>query len=606
MAGAKIPPQSKFTQAYKLATQGRDEAACALLLKLAAEFPSHGDTLAMLVAVLCRLGRAQQALYYADRAVAADPSSRVAVSNRANVYMMLDRPEEGRRDMRAALAMEPENLELRCVLANACLMANKHDEALATLEAVKDRLGQHDRAAAAYAGVLQTVGRADEAFRLHGEVLLRRPDDPAAAERVLTSAIYATAPSKARIKEAAARYGRLVSQRMPVSRAAHANDPDPERRIRIGFIGPDFREHASMRFFEPLASSYDRARLDVRCYATYQKSSATTERIRAAVDGFVMVEGQAASDLAARIRRDGIDVLVDMAGHTTGHRIDVFHHKPAPIQCTWYGQPVTSGLTGIDYRIVDSITDPPGTEGDNIERLMRIDPCCFAFWPAPGTPEPREAPSQREDSPTRGTITFGSFSNLMKFNDEMFRCWACVLRAVPGSRLVLRHTAMASPGVKKMMIGRMAAAGLGDEAESRVIAADPAANAAAMMPMYHEIDIALDTFPYCGMTTTCEALTMGVPVVTLPVDRSTARYSESILRFMGLPELVARDADDYARIAASLAADASRLAALRSDLRPRLERTVGDARGFAARFEAAMRGAWREWCAAQRQAAEKS
>ena len=188
----------------------------------------------------------------------------------------------------------------------------------------------------------------------------------------------------------------------------------------------------------------------------------------------------------------------------------------------------------------------------------------------------------------------------MKFNDETFRLWTRVLQAVPGRALVLRHTAMTSPGVKRMMIGRMAAAGLGDDAERRVIAADPAANSAAMMPMYNEIDIALDTFPYCGMTTTCEAMTMGVPVVTLPMDRSTARYSESILRFMGLPELVARDADDYVRIATGLATDAGRLAALRSELRTRLERTVGDASAFAARFEAAMRGVWREWCAEQR------
>ncbi len=600
MGATKVPPQSKFAQAYRLATQGRDEAACALLLKLAAEFPTHGDTLAMLVAVLCRLGRLRQALYYADRAVAADPSSRVALSNRANVYMMLDRPADGRSDMRAALAMEPDNLEIRCVLASACLMADRHDEALEVLEAVKDRLQGHDRAAAAYAGVLHTLGRADEAFALHSSVLARRLDDPGAAERVLTSAIYATGPTKAQIKEAAARYGRLVSQRMAVSRPAHANDPDPERRLRVGFIGPDFREHASMRFFEPLAASYDRARLDVRCYMTYEKTGAATERVREAVDGFTMVAGEPAADLAARIRRDGVDVLVDLAGHTTGHRIEVFHHKPAPVQCTWYGQPVTSGLTGIDYRIVDSVTDPAGTEGDNIERLLRVDPCCFAFWPAPGTPDVQAPPSQRADSPTRGTITFGSFSNLMKFNDATFRLWARVLGAVPGSRLVLRHTALASPGVKRMIIGRMAEAGLGAEADRRVIAADPAADAAAMMPMYHEIDVALDTFPYCGMTTTCEALTMGVPVVTLPVDRSTARYSESILRYMGLPELVARDADDYVRIATGLAADPARLAALRAELRPRLWRTVGDAPAFAARFERALRAVWREWCAAQK------
>lgn len=585
--------QTRFQQAYKLASEGKTEAACAALLKLVVQSPDHFDTMAMLVAMLCRLGRMEQALYYADRAVTVDKGSRASLSNRANVLMLMNRTEEGVRDLRAALALEPDNMDLRCTLAHGLLMRDQIDEAYQLLEAVKDRLPQHDRAASAYAGVLQLLGRADEALEIHRSVLARKPEDPGATERVLTSAIYACNVSKAQIKEAAARYGRLVSQRMPVSRLPHANTREPDRKLRIGFLGPDFREHASMRFFEPLAASYDRSRLEFRCYMTMARSTPTTERIAAMVDGFVHAANMPTRALADRIRADGIDILVDLAGHTTGHRIDVFHHKPAPIQCTWYGQPVTSGLTSIDYRIVDSITDPAGTEQDNLEKLLRIDPCGFVFWPVSETPEVMDPPSQREGSATRGAITFGSYSNLMKMNAPTFRLWARVLEAVPGSRLALRHTAFGSAGVKRMVLDRLAAAGIKGE---RVIIGDPASNPVAMMRAYNDIDISLDTFPYTGMTTTCESLTMGVPMVTLPMDRSVARYSESILRAAGLPELVAQDESDYVRIAQGLASDGPRLAALRRELRPRLERTVGDAQAFAARFESAIRGAWRTWC----------
>lgn len=589
--------QTKFQQAFKLVNEGKTEAACALLLKLVAQTPDHFDTLAILVAVLCRLGRMDQALYYADRAVKVDKSSRASLSNRANVLMLMNRTEEGVRDLRAALAAEPSNMDVRCTLAHALLLRDQIDQAFELLESVKDRLPQHDRAASAYGGVLQMLGRADEALEVHRSVLARKPEDPGAAERVLTSAIYACKVSKAQIKEAAARYGRLVSQRMPVSRQPYANTQEPDRKLRIGFLGPDFREHASMRFFEPLAASYDKSKLEFRCYMTMARSTPTTERIRALVDAFVPVSHLTNTDLAARLRADRVDILFDLAGHTTGHRIDVFHHKPAPIQCTWYGQPVTSGLTSIDYRLVDSVTDPVGTEQDNLEKLLRIDPCCFTFRPVSETPELTDPPSQREGSATRGTITFGSYSNLMKMNAPTFRLWARVLEAVPGSRLALRHTAFGGAGVRRMVLAQLAAAGIGQD---RVIIGEPAANPAAMMRAYNDIDIALDTLPYSGMTTTCEALTMGVPVVTLPVDRSTGRYSESILRAAGVPELVAQTEDDYVRIAAGLAKDGPRLAALRRDLRPRLERTVGDASAFATRFEAAMRAVWRAWCQSPR------
>ena len=270
------------------------------------------------------------------------------------------------------------------------------------------------------------------------------------------------------------------------------------------------------------------------------------------------------------------------------------------MQLSSYAQPCTTGLTAFDYRIVDSYTDPAGTESNNVERLLRLDPCGFAFAPVPCTPAVQPPPSQREDAPTRGRITFGSFNNLTKMNDETFALWARVLGAVPGSILVLRHLAFASPGVCANVLGRFAAAGLGAEAHARVRILGPVNGSEALMPEYHSIDITLDTFPYSGMTTTCEALTMGVPVVSLAMDQSVSRHSLTILANSGLEDLVAHTPEEYFRIAVDLANDPARLAEIRSSARTRFARIVGDGAGFARRFEAGIRSVWREWCAAQR------
>jgi predicted O-linked N-acetylglucosamine transferase (SPINDLY family) len=589
--------KSRLEQAIAQVSSGRHAEAKAALLRLIQQTPRDPAVLSVLVATLSALKEYDAALYYAKRAVEVAPKSPGALANRARVYMLLKRVDEGLADLRAALAADPSNVETRAVLAQVLENAGRLDEAMAVVDEAGEAVESSNRLLETRSMLLLAMGRADEALAIQRRMIPRNPSNPAVAERAANTALYAYHSTCAEIKELASRFGRLVSVRMPVARPPLANNPDPERRLRVGFIGGDFRNHAIMRFFEPMALSYDRQKLEFRCYMTMPHDDAVTAVIRSAVDHFEHVHTLRFQQLAERLRGDQLDIVIDLAGHTVGNRIECFHHRPAPLQLTWFGQPSTPGLTAFDYRIVDSHTDPIGTEGNSVERLLRIEPCGFAFRAASGAPDVQPPPSQREDSPTRGTITFGSYSNLTKMNDETFALWAKILNDVPGSTLLLRHTALGSPGVKADVHRRLAAAGLGDAAVERVQIFGPAENPQSMMNEYHRVDIALDTFPYSGMTTTCESLWMGVPVVSLAMDRSASRYSMSILTNCGMSELVAHTPEDYVRIAVELARDPARLAQLRSSVRERMSRVVCNGPDFAKRFETAMRAIWREWCA---------
>ncbi len=590
-------PRNRLDSVMELIRAGRNAEAKASLLRLLKQSPRDRSLLSAMVAALSALGEFDTALYYANRAAEVSPGVPGVLANRARVHILARRFEDALTDLRGELQIDPINIDVRITMSQILSSVNRLDEALDVLDdpRVKDLPGS--RLSEARAAVLLNLGEADEALRIEKEIIPRDPGNPAVAERAANAAIYATGSSPAEIKELASRYGRLVSVRTPVARAPFANTPDPDRRIRIGFIGGDFRDHASMRFFEPLARAYDRSRLDIRCYMTLPSEDAVSSVIRGLVDHFEPVHALRTIDLAARLRGDGLDVLVDLSGRTMGHRLECFHHRPAPVQMTWYGQPSTTGLSAIDYRIVDSYTDPAGTESHNVERLLRLDPCGFAYGPPAGVPDVQPPPSQHPESPTRGVITFGSYNNLTKLNEATFSLWARVLDAVPASRLIMRHTAFASPGVRDRTLERMVRAGFGNGAASRVQIVGPVSGPLATMAEYHHVDIALDSTPYGGMTTTCEATYMGVPVVSLATDRSVSRHTVSILSNCGLADLIAHTPEDYVRIAVGLANDPVRLRQIRASARSRMEAVVCNGADFARRFESGIRSAWREWCA---------
>jgi len=291
------------------------------------------------------------------------------------------------------------------------------------------------------------------------------------------------------------------------------------------------------------------------------------------------------------VRADGIDILVDLAGHTGGSRLAVLALRPAPLQAMYLGYPATTGLSAVDFRLTDAWADPEGSEAHGVEWPLRIEGGFCCYRPPDAAPEVAPLPAL-----ATGHVTFGSLTNTIKVNDRVVALWAEVLGAVPNSRLLLRRAAFESAAVRERITNAFAAAGVAPERVDCLTGADT--DQAGYLATYHRIDLGLDTFPYAGHTTTCESLWMGVPVVTLAGGTFVSRVGVSVLSMAGLDDLIAPDAAAFVAIARRLATDLDALAALRANLRERLRGSpLLDAPGFTGRLEAAYRAVWREWCA---------
>ncbi|MGC2856237.1 tetratricopeptide repeat protein [Novispirillum sp. DQ9] len=356
-----------------------------------------------------------------------------------------------------------------------------------------------------------------------------------------------------------------------------------DRRLRVGYVSPDFCTHAVACFLEPLLQAHDRTAVEIVCYATSRRHDATTARFQALADHWRPIAPLSDDEAAAQVMADGIDILVDLAGHTADSRPLLFARKPAPVQVSWLGYPDTSGMAVMDYRLTDAIADPPGaSDRRHTETLVRLEPCFLAFLPLDDVPV---AP----DPPVSGTgvVTFGSFNNNAKVTPEVVRLWAAVLRAVPSARLILKSRPFADADTRARYLGLFSGHGVD---AGRIDLLPFLDDLGSHLRAYDRVDIALDPFPYSGTTTSCEALWMGVPVVTLAGDNHVSRVTASLLATCGLHDLIATDEEGYVARAVALAADQDRLATLRRTMRDRLLACpLTDYTGFARRVEAAYR-----------------
>jgi predicted O-linked N-acetylglucosamine transferase (SPINDLY family) len=451
-------------------------------------------------------------------------------------------------------------------------------------------------AVTAYAGALQECGMFDQSREKFAEAAAISGDDIVTMSRWAAASNYddgISAVERAAIHaRSGAAYAALPGQTNPT----YTNSKDPERKLRVAIISPDLRRHSCAFFLEPLLENLDKSAFEVYLYYTMGPKDEVTARFKALAKGFrhFVPQGSATEGMPFKIWTDRIDVLIDTAGHTDGNRLHVMQTKPAPVSVTYLGYPNTTGLRTIGHRIVDSITDPPGSEGLASETLVRVDPCFVCYRP------PEEASGVDVD-PTppvnrgSGAVTFGCFNNAIKVTRTTIGLWAAAMNAVHGSRLVLKSGSYGDEIVRRRVSEAFAEHGV---SANRLVFEDATESAAAHLAKYNGIDIALDTMPYNGTTTTCEALWMGVPVLTSLGDFHAARVSASLLHAVGLSDLVAKDAAEFTRLAAGLAGDAGRLGTLRRELRGRMAASpLCDGKGYAERFGGALRTMWRAWCA---------
>jgi predicted O-linked N-acetylglucosamine transferase (SPINDLY family) len=564
----------------------------AMLRRALATDKSNPGLVAAMSYVLTQQGRLDQAEFFARQFAAANPGNPEAQHNIGNILVTLGKYKEGLEFLDRGLATAPTIIQLHHAKAMGLIGLNHYASGAA---AIREGLTHHPdnaRLLGLYAHCLHSIGRVEEAVPVLQRAVAIEPHNISLAEHLCALVSYAPGLSEQEVFEPHVRYGELLQQNShePITWTA---EMVRERRggggpIRIGLISPDLRNHAVSFLSEALLEHAPVANIFVGCYSSAPYEDAVSQRLRKRAGLWRQVRGMSATAVAQAVHQDKIDVLIDLAGHTNGNRIDAMALKPAPVQMTYMGFPNSTGCKMVDYRVVDSITDPAGDESLAVEKLLRLDPCFLSYRP----PDERPAVSPLPCGET-GPVTFAAFSGVLKFNTPMLSMWARVLQAVPGSRLLLKHFAFKEAEVRDDVLARLAAAG----ADSSLISiTPPEPSAREVLPWYHKVDIALDTFPYNGTTTFCESFLMGVPMVSLRGRTPPARVGRSLLSAVGLQDLGADTEDQFVAIAAALANDRERLKRIRASLRDTfLKCSICDGPGFAKRMTAAC-----EWALAQK------
>lgn len=566
------------------------------------------------------LPRAEQVL---RRAVRVTDAPAAALSELSQTLHMMDRDDEAEQVARRAVILAPDMAAAHHQLATALLEGKPPALVLPHyLRAVRCDEG-HGRAWYGYASMLHRLGRGAEALEaVHNAIAALRPvaevlalaahiclDHGRLAEAVayysqavqvdpeaeiihsnlVMSMIYD--PNRTSRQKAAAHrmWGALHADRLLPATPRHEVVPDPGKRLRVGFVSGDFTRHAISYFMFPLLRAIDRDRVEVYCYSNTAHPGPATETFKHLSDGWRDILHMGDEEAAALIRRDCIDILIDLSGHTSGHRLLIFARKPAPVQVTWLGYAATTGMRAMDYRITDAVADPPGlTEDLHTETLLRLPRTFLCYEPAGDLPEPVPRAAA-------AGVTFASFNNMTKVTEDVVKVWARIVAAVPGATILLKNRSFIEPTTRDRYARWFEAGGL---PQNRICFVGHVPSFADHVAFYRDVDIGLDPFPYNGTTTTCEALWMGVPVVTLAGDSHVCRVGATLLPQVGLGDLVAEDVDGYVQRAVALATDRPRLAALRRDLRGRMaSSSLCDAKAYAEDFEAALRGVWTQWCA---------
>jgi protein O-GlcNAc transferase len=553
-------------------------------LAIAPDLVAAVNGLGVALQALGDLGAASEALRAAPRR---RPEDTDILTNLGTVLVAHGEVDEGISLLRKSTSLDPTDATAFSNLGNALFLIGHLSEAVTACEAaVRLKPGYAD----AYSNLgtaLGNQGRLADATAAFERALALDPDHSSSFSNLLFLSNYDPDMSPAALAELHRGFGRRYES---AGVAPHDVDRDPGRTLRVGYVSPDFRQHSVAYFAEPLLAAHDPGAFEVTCYAAVKKRDDVTERLQSRAGTWRNILGMSDAAAAECIRADRIDILVDLAGHTAGNRLGIFARKPAPVQATYIGYPNTTGLARVDYRLTDASADPLGEDASlYTEQLYRLPRCFLAYGPPPEAP-----PVTARPGAAAGHVTFGSFNALTKVNPRTVAIWAAILHAAPNARLVLKNSSLVDAGTQARYRDLFATHGI---AGDRLDLVGYLPERGGHLALYNRIDIALDTFPYNGTTTTCEALWMGVPVVSVRGDCHASRVGASLLAAVGLDELVAPSLEAYVALARDLAADPARLAAISRSLRGRLEASpLLDARSLARALEAAYREMWQRWC----------
>lgn len=585
--------------------------------------PHYAGTYNTLGAVLLSKKSFDEAIQYFRMSLRLDPDFDQPYNNLGLVFQEKGQLDDAIQYYRKALQLNPKYAKAHYNLGNVFREKGQLDQAIECYQKaceltpdfvdVYDKLGtvflekgESDKAILYYrhalslnpdsVGIYITLGRAfrDQGNHKEAEECFRQclsisPDCFACHSCLLFQMLYNPNYDPATVFSEHLNFANMCAESFMSPIQSHTNDKSADRKLKIGYVSLDFRDHSVAYFFEPVLLSHNRHLFEIFCYSDVMKEDEVTERIKSQTDKWRSLVGMSDIQAADLICHDGIDILVDLAG-LTSPRVLLFARKPAPVQATWIGYPATTGLSAMDYKIVDNCTDPPGMPDQfYTEKLIRMPESFLCYLPDRESPEIGPLPAL-----TSGHITFGSFNNVAKMSPLVFTLWSRILKAVPDSHLVLKTWRFSDKAVRRYALNMFENEGI-DAGRIRLLAYEPSAR--EHLELYNRIDIGLDTFPYNGTTTTCEALWMGVPVITLAGNSHVSRVGMSLLANIGLPEFTAHTSDEFFSIAIKLANDLSKLASLRERLRGMMQHSIlTDAKRFTTDLENCYRTIWKKWC----------
>lgn len=551
---------------------------------------THADATFLAGAVAARTNRLQLAFDLISIAIYRTPDRALYFAGLGALLMMMEDLDGALSALEKALELDPG---LAVAHSNIAGFLHKRSRFAEAMHHADRALEIDPNCAAAYVNrgqVLKSLGRLHESIAAMDRAIALAPRDIAAHSNRLFIKLYAgDIPAEDYAADARA-FGASFADPL-LRRRAFTNDRDPNRKLKVGFVSADLCSHAIARFLEPFLEKFDRDAFETHAYMTRAAEDGLSLRMKPLFDHWLNVAGISDDETADRIEADRIDILVDLSGHSAGHRLLVFARKPAPVQVTWMGHPATTGLAAMDYRLTDTVQDGEGCDALHTEALWRLPRVSATYRFADETPPVRERPPFADN----GYITFGVLNRFEKVSDAALRSWGRILAAVPDARLFMVVGDIDTPELRGQVDERLARAGI--ELDRLIL--HPRVTS-GYFELYHNVDIGLDPFPYNGGTTSCDTLSMGVPFVTLCGATAPGRAGAVVLGAVDLDELVATSEDQYVATAIALATDRERLTRLRCGLRERLLASpMTDNARLANEVGKAFRAMWIRWAAGE-------
>lgn len=534
----------------------QDVVACCS--KVVALEPRHSAAWYNLGIALRETGQTEKAAAALRQCLSIDPKHVGAATSLGHILATLHRYEEAEEVFRRLLASQPGDAEFYAIYGSAMHTMLRYEAAIkAYRKAIDLGCSRQAEVLENMAAALCMQGKLEESVEAFRSALEASPGNPRIYSGMLLTLQYLSNQDAEDLRDMHRCWpGNARRPTCSLSPSVPATRPE---RLRIGYVSSDFRTHSVAYFVEPLLAHHDATRFEVTCYFSHKDADAITARLQGYAHRWRNVAGLDDQQFQQLVTDDRIDILLDLNGHTAGNRLAVFASRAAPVQVSFIGYPATSGVAEMDYRLSDAVADPPGAERFCAESLVRLPGCFLCYRPLDNAPAVTRPPCE-----TNGFVTFGSFNNLAKMNPEVIALWARLLRAIPDSHLLIKNPSLTDRTTRERYTTLFTDAGVPSEHLGLI---GYVAGEAHHLANYSRIDIGLDTFPYNGTTTTCEALWMGVPVVSLRGARHSARVGASLLTAVGHPDWIADTPEQYIHIAQRLALDTGHLAQLRASLR---------------------------------------